>query len=103
MFAFSELVLQINHSEDDLFLIGFTFDEIQTLEIEDFHRDFVAMSFDQHSSIVVFDMMRGMTFLLGMGLGRCQQGPSKFIAAIDHDMTFGLGFIPTEVDYRYMA
>ncbi|RVW67268.1 hypothetical protein CK203_064332 [Vitis vinifera] len=98
----SEPVLQISHSEDDLFLTGFTFDEIQTLEIEDF-RDFVAMSFDQHSSTVVLDMMRGMTFLPGMGLGRRQQGPSEFIAAIDHDTTFGLGFIPTEADYRHMA
>ncbi|RVW62232.1 Transposon Ty3-I Gag-Pol polyprotein [Vitis vinifera] len=96
MLASSEPVLQISHSEDDLFLTGFTFDEIQTLEIEDFHRDFVAMSFDQHSSTVVLDMMRGMTFLPGMGLGRRQQGPSEFIAAIDHDTTFGLGFIPTE-------
>ena len=47
--------------------------------------------------------MRGMTFLPGMGLGRHQQGPSEFIAAIDHDTKFGLGFIPTEVDYQYMA
>ncbi|RVW20046.1 hypothetical protein CK203_114957 [Vitis vinifera] len=31
------------------------------------------------------------------------QGSSEFIAAIDHDTTFGLGFIPTEADYRYMA
>ncbi|KAJ9693907.1 hypothetical protein PVL29_009735 [Vitis rotundifolia] len=103
MLASSEPVLQISHSEDDLFLTGFTFDEIQTLEIEDFCRNFVAMSFDQHSSTVVLDMMRGMTFLPGMGLGRRQQGPSEFIAAIDHDTTFGLGFIPTEADYRYMA
>nr|CAN77310.1 hypothetical protein VITISV_017493 [Vitis vinifera] len=101
--ASSEPVLQISHSEDDLFFTGFTFDEIQTLKIEDFHRDFVAMSFDQHSSTVVLDMMRGMTFLPGMGLGRRQERPSEFIAAIDHDMTFGLGFIPTEVDYRYMV
>ncbi|RVW37474.1 hypothetical protein CK203_111081 [Vitis vinifera] len=36
MLASSEPVLQISHSEDDLFLTGFTFDEIQTLEIEDF-------------------------------------------------------------------
>ncbi|RVW61664.1 hypothetical protein CK203_065913 [Vitis vinifera] len=57
MLASSEPVLQISHSEDDLFLTGFTFDEIQTLEIEDFHRDFVAMSFDQHSSTVILDMM----------------------------------------------
>ncbi|RVW22918.1 Retrovirus-related Pol polyprotein from transposon 297 [Vitis vinifera] len=103
IFAASEPVLQISHSEDDLLLTGFTFDEIQTLEIEDFCRDFVAMSFDQHSSTVVLDMMRGMTFLPGMGLGRRQQGPSEFIAAIDHDTTFGLGFIPTEADYRHMA
>ncbi|WKA04944.1 hypothetical protein VitviT2T_022937 [Vitis vinifera] len=103
IFVASEPVLQISHSEDDLLLTGFTFDEIQTLEIEDFCRDFVAMSFDQHSCTVVLDMMRGMTFLPGMGLGRRQQGPSEFIAAIDHDTTFGLGFIPTEADYRHMA
>ncbi|RVW25276.1 Retrovirus-related Pol polyprotein from transposon 17.6 [Vitis vinifera] len=99
----SSLHQKISHSEDDLLLTGFTFDEIQTLEIEDFCRDFVAMSFDQHSSTVVLDMMRGMTFLPGMGLGRRQQGPSEFIAAIDHDTTFGLGFIPTEADYRHMT
>ena len=49
IFASSELVLQISHSEDDLFLTEFTFDEIHTLEIEDFCRDFVAMSFDKHN------------------------------------------------------
>ena len=69
MFASSELVLHISQNEDDLFLIGFTFDEIQTLGIEDFCRDFVAMSFDQHNSIIVLDMMRGMSFLPSMGLG----------------------------------
>ncbi|RVW87539.1 Transposon Ty3-G Gag-Pol polyprotein [Vitis vinifera] len=82
IFAASEPVLQISHSEDDLLLTRFTFDEIQTLEIEDFCRDFVAMSFNQHNSIV---------------------GPSEFIAAIDHDTTFELGFIPTEADYRHMG
>ena len=40
MFISSEPVLQINHNDDDLFLIGFTFDEVQTLEMEDFCRDF---------------------------------------------------------------
>ena len=103
MFASSELVLHISQNEDDLFLIGFTFDEIQTLGIEDFCRDFVAMSFDQHNSTVVLDMMRGMSFLPDMGLGLRQQGPSEFIGAIDHDMTFGLRFIPIESDLRYMA
>ena len=59
----------LSQSEDELLLTGFTFDEIQTLEIKDFCRDFVAMSFNQHSSTVVLDMMRGMSFLPGMGLG----------------------------------
>ncbi|RVW80032.1 hypothetical protein CK203_055825 [Vitis vinifera] len=103
MFVSSEPVIQISHSEDDVFFYWFTFDEIQTLKIKDFCRDFVAMSFDYHSSIVDLDMMRGMTFLPGMGLGRRQRGPSEFTAAIDHDTTFGLGFIPTEADYQYMA
>ena len=69
MLASFEPVLQISHSEDDLFLTRFTFDETWTLEIEDFCRDFVAMSFDQHDSTMILDMMRGMTFLPGMGLG----------------------------------
>ena len=72
MLASSEPVLHISHSEDDLCFTRFTVDEIQTLKIEDFHKDFVAMSFDQHSSIVVLDMMRGMIFLPSMGLGRRQ-------------------------------
>ena len=70
MFTFAEPILQISHSDDDLLLTGFTFDEVQTLEIEDFCRDFVAMLFDQHSSTMVLDMMRGMSYLLDMGLGR---------------------------------
>ena len=69
MISSSEPVFQISHSDDDFFLAGFTFDEVQTLEIQDFCRDFVAMSFDQHSSILVLDMMRDMSFLPGFGLG----------------------------------
>ena len=96
-------MLQISHSENDLFFTGFTFDEVQTLEVEDFCRDFVAMSFDQHSSMMVLDMMRGMSFMLGMGLGRRQRGPMDFVATVDHDAPFGFGFVPTEANYRYMA
>ncbi|RVW98084.1 Pro-Pol polyprotein [Vitis vinifera] len=103
MFISAEPVLQISHSDDDLLLTGFTFDEVQTLEMGDFCRDFIAMSFDQHGSTVVLDIMRGMSYLPGMGLGRRQHGPSEFITIPDHDVPFGLGFIPTEVDYRYMA
>ena len=36
MFISSEPVLQISHNDDDLFLTRFTFDEVQTLEMEDF-------------------------------------------------------------------
>ena len=103
MFIYVDPVLQISHSDDDLLLNGFTFNEVQTLEMKDFCRDFVAMSFDQHSSTVVLDMMRSMSYLSGMGLGRRQHKPSEFMTIPDHDVPFGLRFIPTEVDYRYMA
>ena len=71
--------------------------------MEDFCRDFVTMSFDQHGSTMVLDMMRDMSYLLGMGLGQRQHEPSKFMTIPDHDVPFGLEFIPTEVYYRYMA
>ncbi|KAL6316726.1 hypothetical protein AAG906_019657 [Vitis piasezkii] len=103
MISSSEPVLQISHSDDDFFLTGFTFDEVQTLEIQDFCRDFVAMSFDQHSSTLVLDMMRGMSFLPGFGLGRRQHGSSEFVTSIDHETPYGLGFTPSEDDVCYMA
>ena len=79
------------------------FDEMQTLEVEDFYRDFVAMSFDQHSSMVVLDIMRGMSFMPDMGLRRRQHRPMEFVATIDYDTPFRLGFVPIEADFRYMA
>ncbi|RVW64270.1 Retrovirus-related Pol polyprotein from transposon 17.6 [Vitis vinifera] len=75
----------------------------QTLEIQDFCRDFVAMSFDQHSSTLVLDMMRGMSFLPSFGLERCQHGSSEFVTSIDHETPYGLGFTPSEDDVCYMA
>ncbi|RVW90362.1 Transposon Ty3-I Gag-Pol polyprotein [Vitis vinifera] len=94
MFIAAEPVLEISHTDDDIFLTGFTFDEVQTVEIEDFCRDFVAMSFDQHGSTVVLDIMRSMSYLPGMGLGRRQHGSSEFITIPDHDVPFGLGSSP---------
>ena len=44
----SEPVLQISHSENDLHLTGFVFDEVQVVSLEDDDRDMVPMSFDQH-------------------------------------------------------
>ena len=69
MFISAEPVLEISHTDDDIFLTRFTFDEVQTVEIEDLCRNFVAMSFDQHSSTVVLDMMQSMSYLPGIGLG----------------------------------
>ena len=103
MFISSEPVLHISHSDDDLFLTGFTFDEVNTLEKEDFFQDFVAMSFDPHGSTTVLDMMRSMSYLPGIRLGRRQHGPSEFMAIPNHGVPLGLGFIPTKANYRYMA
>ena len=86
MFIYAEPMLQISHSDEDLLLIGFTFDEVQTLEMEDFYRDFVAMSFDQHGRTMVLDMMRSMSYILGMGLGRRQHGSSEFITFPNHNV-----------------
>ena len=52
---------------------------------------------------MVLDMMRFMSFLSGLGLGCYQHGSREFIATVDHDTPFRLGFILNEVDYRYMA
>ncbi|RVW21453.1 hypothetical protein CK203_110480 [Vitis vinifera] len=68
----SEPVLHISHSENDLYLTGFTFDEVQVVSLENGSRDMVLMSFDQQSSTLVLSMMRGMSYLPGMGLGRRQ-------------------------------
>ena len=92
-------VLEISHGDDDLFLTGFTFDEIQTVEVEQFCRDHAALSFDEHGSTVVLDMMRSMSFLPSLGLGYHQHGFGEFIALVDHDTPFGLGFVLIEADY----
>ena len=39
----------------------------------------------------------------GLGLGHGQHSRSKFITILDHDPPFGLGFIPLEADFLYMA
>ena len=99
----SEPVLQISHSEDDLHLTGFTFDEVQVVSLEDDRRDMVPMSFDQYNSTLVLSMMRGMSYMPGLGLGRHQQGPREFTITVDHDISYGLGYIPTADDARHMA
>ena len=67
----SEPVLHISHSEDNLHLTPFTFDEVQIISLEDDSRDLVPMPFDQHNNTLVLSMMRGMFCMPGLGLGCC--------------------------------
>ena len=99
----SEPILEISHGGDDLLMTGFAFDEVQIVELGDFFRDSVPMSFDQHRNPVVLDMMKSMSYMPGRGLGCRQHGHNEFIIVLDHDPPFGLGFVPVEVDFRCMA
>ena len=65
----SQPVLQISHSEDDLHMTEFVFDEVQVVSLEDDDRDMVPMSFNQHNSTLVLSMMKGMSYMPGLGLG----------------------------------
>ena len=67
-------MLQISHSEDDLHLTGFTFDEVQVVNLEDDSRDMIPMFFYQYNSTLELSMMRGMSYMPGLGLGHRQQG-----------------------------
>ena len=98
-----EPMLQISRSENDLHLTGFVFDEVQAVSLEDDNRGMIPMSFDQHSSTLVLSMMRGMSYMPGLGLGRRQQGLREFTITVDHDMPYGLGYTPSEDDARHMA
>ena len=99
----SKLVLQISHSEDDLHLTRFIFDEVQVVSLEDDNRDMVPMSFDQHNNTLVLNMMKGMSYMPGLGLGHRQQGPHEFSFTIDHDIPYGLGYTPSEDVLRHMV
>ena len=99
----SEPMLQISHSEDDLHLTGFTFDEVQVVNLEDDSRDMVPMFFYQYNSTLELSMMRGMSYMPGLGLGHRQQGPRELAFTIDHDIPCGLGYTPFEEDARHMA
>ena len=99
----SELVLQISHSEDDLHLTEFSFDEVQVVSLEDDDRDMVPMSFDQHNITLVLSMMKGMSYMLGLGLDRRQQGPREFAFTINHDIPYGLVYTPFKDDASHMA
>ena len=95
-------MLHISHNEDDLHLIRFTFNEVQVIGLEDDNRDLVPMSFDQHNNTLVLCMMRGMSYMPSLGLGRCQQGPRKFTFTVDHDIPYGSGYSSIKDDARHM-
>ena len=101
--TFSEPMFQISHSEDDLHLTGFVFDEVQVVSLKDDDRDMVPMSFDQYNNILVLSMMKGMSYMPGLGLGRRQQGSHEFAFTIDHDIPYGLGYTPSKGDARHIA
>ena len=84
-------------------LTRFTFDEVQVVNLEDDNRDMVPMSFDQYSSTLVLNIMRGMSYLTGLGLGCRQHGPLQFTFIVDHDIPYGLGYTFTEEDSHYMV
>ena len=73
------------------------------MEVKQFCRDYEAPPFDEHGSTGVLDMMRSMSFLPGLGLGRHQHGSREFIVVVDHDTLFSLGIVPIEADYQYMT
>ena len=98
--TFSETVLQISHSEDDLHLTGLFFYKVQVISLEDDDRDMVPMSFNQHNNTLVLGMMKGMSYMHSLGLGRRQQGPHEFAFTLDHDIPYGLGYTPSEGDAR---
>ena len=97
-------ILEISHNDEDLFLIGFTFDEVQIIEIFDNPaRDYLPLPFDEFGSRVVIRMMRSMNYLPNLGLGRRQQEVFDFVFDVERDLPFGLGFEPTHQDYIYVA
>ncbi|KAL6313356.1 hypothetical protein AAG906_001067 [Vitis piasezkii] len=91
-----ELVLHIIHSEDDLHLIGFTFDEVQVVSLEDDNRDMVPMSFDQDKSTLVLNMMRGMSHLPAWDWVATVMDHVSLLSQLDHDIPYGLGYTPME-------
>lgn len=49
-------------------------------------------------SSVALEMMRRINYTLGMGLGRDQQGVSKFLQFPGSSERFGLGYVPRKSD-----
>ena len=100
----SKHILEISHSDEDLFLTGFTFDEVQTIKMfDDLARDYLSLPFDEFGSKVMIGMIQSMDYLPYLGLGRRQYEVSNFVFDMVQDLPFGLGFEPTHRDYIYVT
>ena len=73
------------------------------MELGGFVRDSVPLSFNQHSSPIILDMTRSMSYMPSLGVGHHQHSRGEFISVLDHDPPFGLGFIPSETNFLCMA
>ena len=61
------------------------------------------MSFDQHNSTLILSMIRGMSYMPGLGLGLRHQGLCKFTFIVDHDKPYGFSYTPTKDDAHHMV
>lgn len=92
----SKPILKISHSDENLLLTRFTFDEVQTIEINDNStRNYLPFPSDEIGSRVVIEMMQSMDYLFGLGLGMRQPRVFDFVFDVDRDLPFGLGFEST--------
>lgn len=80
----SKPILEISHNDEDQFLIGLTFDEVQTIEMSDDPTiDYLPLPFDKFGSRVLIRMMQSIYYLPGLGLSRRQQGVFDFVSNVD--------------------
>ncbi|KAL6315054.1 hypothetical protein AAG906_030901 [Vitis piasezkii] len=98
----SSELLHISHSENDLHLTGFTFDEVQVVSLEDGGRDMVPMSFDQDKKTLVLKHDERHVSFARHGIGSPPTWALRvyFQLITTHPMDWGTSH---EVDARYMA
>lgn len=102
-FPLYESILEIKHSDPNPMLSGFHFEQVQTIELSNPIRDYLPLPFNSYSNLVISEIMWDMQFMLGLGLGRLQQGVSKFVEDIVPNPIFGLGYVPNEEDWARVS
>lgn len=81
-------ILEIIHGEEDVTLGGFSFDTVDDVHTIKIDEDFMISS-------VAVKMMKKMSYMPGMGLGRDNQGVPEFPKFRANNGRFGLGYVPT--------